>query len=460
MTAAERLDAYARLTVEVGINLQPGQVLDVLAFPEHAPLVRAVGRAAYGAGASYVTVEWRDPGLRRALADLAPESSLDWSPPWEIAKLDWLDENRGAILAILGDPDPRVMDGADPARVARAIRRSYIERGLRSDNERAVNWSIVAYPNPGWAERIFGEPDVERLWELVVRAVRLDEPDPVAAWQTHVAMLGERAQRLDEMRFDAVRFRGPGTDLLVGLSPRSRWKGAVEGPRRLPHVVNLPTEEVFTTPDRRRTKGTVRCTRPVALPGKVAEGVELGFREGRVVDVRAVTGADDLRERFAFDDGASMLGEVAIVDRSSRVGELGVVFFDTLFDENATSHVALGSAYLSALRRAARHFRSRSARPPASTSRSCTRTSCSVATRSRWTGWPPTARRRRSSATTPGFSRRGRTCPARVSSSRVQRPVARSAFEQTSPEVTTSTARSGRYRGTGEGVLSAASFRT
>jgi aminopeptidase len=350
VTAAERLDAYARLAVEVGTNLQEGQLLDVLAHPEHAPFVRAVGRAAYRAGASYVTVEWRDPGLRRALADLGPDTSLDWSPPWEIAKLDWLDEHRGAILAIVGDPDPTALDGADPARVARSIRRAYIERGNRSENTRAVNWSIVAYPNPGWAERIFGEPDVERLWELVARAVRLDEPDPVAAWKDHVALLAERARLMDERRFDAIRFRGPGTDLVVGLLSRSRWKAAVEETAYgLPHVVNLPTEEVFTTPDRRRTEGTLRCTRPVALPGKIAEDVELTFRDGRVSDVRASVGADELRERFAVDDGASMVGELALVDGSSRVGQLGVVFFDTLFDENATSHVALGSTYLSAV---------------------------------------------------------------------------------------------------------------
>jgi aminopeptidase len=350
VTAAERLDAYARLAVEVGTNVQEGQVLDVLAHPEHAPLVRAVTRAAYLAGAAYVTVEWRDPGQRRALADHGKDEFLDWSPPWEVAKLDWLDENRGAILAIMGDPDPSALDGADPARAARTIRRAYIERSVRSDNERAVNWSIVGYPTAGWAERVFGEPDVERLWEHVAHAVRLDEPDPVDAWQRHVATLKTRAMQLDERRFDAIRFRGPGTDLTVGLSPLSRWKGAVEETAYgLPHVVNLPTEEVFTTPDRRRAEGTLRCTRPVALPGKVAEDVELTFREGRVVEVRASAGADELRERFAFDDGASMLGELALVDCSSRVGELGIVFFDTLFDENATSHVALGSAYLSAL---------------------------------------------------------------------------------------------------------------
>ena len=174
----------------------------------------------------------------------------------------WLDENRGAILAIVGDPDPHVMEGADPARVARALRRAYIERGVRSDNERAVNWSIVAYPNPGWAERIFGEPDVERLWALVAHAVRLDEPDPVAAWNAHVATLRERARQLDEMRFDAMRFRGPGTDLFVGLSPRSRWKGALEETSYgLPHVVNLPTEEV--SPHLTGAARKARCAAPV-----------------------------------------------------------------------------------------------------------------------------------------------------------------------------------------------------
>jgi aminopeptidase len=160
----------------------------------------------------------------------------------------------------------------------------------------------------------------------------------------------DRAHRLDAQRFDAIRFRGPGTDLVVGLTSRSRWKGAAEETAYgLLHVVNLPTEEVFTTPDRTRTEGTLRCTRPVALPGKVAEDVELTFTAGRVVDVRARTGADELRERFATDDGASMLGELALVDESSRVGQLGLIFFDTLFDENATSHVALGSGYLSAI---------------------------------------------------------------------------------------------------------------
>lgn len=350
MTPEERLERYAQLAVTVGANVQPGQVVDVLAFPEHAALVEAVARAAYTAGAGYVTVEWRDARVRRALVELGSDEMLSWSPPWEVGKLEWLDANRGAVVAIVGDPHPHALDGLDPARLARAIRRAYVEASSRSLDAGAVNWTIVADPNPGWAERVFGTPDVERLWDLVARAVRLDEPDPAAAWRTHIAELQQRAAMLNAVRFHAVRFSGPGTDLTVGLTPHSRWKGGVETTSYgLEHIVNLPTEEVFTTPDRRRTEGTLRCTRPVALPGYVAEEVELTFAGGRVTDVRAAKGENELRERFAFDEGAGFLGEVALVDGTSRVGALGVTFYDTLFDENATSHVALGSAYLSAV---------------------------------------------------------------------------------------------------------------
>jgi aminopeptidase len=350
VTTDERLRRYADLVVELGANVQPGQVVDLLSHPEHTPFVRALAQAAYAAGAAYVTVEWRDPLMRRALAEHGADESLGWSPPWEVEKLEWLDRHRGAIIAITGDPDPDAFDGVDPARLARAVRRDYLAASNRSINAQAVNWTIVAHPNPGWADRVFGEPDVERLWELLCRAVRLDDDDPTAAWRARVDELASRAAALDAACFDAVRFRGPGTDLVVGLTPRSRWKGAVdETAYGLPHISNLPTEEVFTTPDRRRTEGTLRCTRPVALPGSVAEDVELTFERGRLTAVRASKGEPQLRERFAFDEGAAYLGELALVDGTSRVGQLGVTFFDTLLDENATSHVALGSAYLSAI---------------------------------------------------------------------------------------------------------------
>lgn len=347
VTPEERLQRYARLIVEVGANVAPGQVVEIDAAPEHAPLVRALAPAAYAAGAAHVFVSTYDAHVRRAQADGAPEDWLDWTPPWALARAEWLHEHKGAKISVTGDPAPHAYDGADPSRVARTRQRVLAERSMALTNGRRVNWVVVACPNEGWAERVFGEPDVERLWELVARTVRLDEPDPVAAWREHASMLDARAAQLDERRFDALRFRGPGTDLTVGLSQRARWKGTtdytVDG---RPHISNMPTEEVFTTPDCRRTEGVVRSTRPFALPGMVVEGLELEFRGGRCTAVRASVGEEQFRERLRSDEGASRLGEVALVDADNRVGRTDTVFFDLLFDENAASHVALGAAYL------------------------------------------------------------------------------------------------------------------
>jgi aminopeptidase len=225
-----------------------------------------------------------------------------------------------------------------------------MQRYLEAVNKREVNWAIVAYPNEGWARTVFGEPDVERLWEAVATATRLDEDDPVEAWRTHIAKLEQRAAQLDERRFDAIRFRGPGTDLTVGLSARARWCTAkevtVEGRE---HVVNMPTEEVFTSPDRRRTQGTVRSTKPLALVGTVVRDLEVRFEAGRAVEVNASSGAEVVREQMRSDEGGALLGEVALVDGESRVGKTGLVFLNTLFDENATCHIAYGAGILEAV---------------------------------------------------------------------------------------------------------------
>jgi aminopeptidase len=196
---------------------------------------------------------------------------------------------------------------------------------------------------------VFGEPDVERLWQAVATAVRLDEPDPVAAWREHVERLQERAQALNERRFDALRYRGPGTDLTIGLHPDSSWQAALDEARGIKHVANMPTEEVFTTPDARRVDGTVRATLPLQIQGNIVRGLEVRFDGGRAVEVRAEEGEDFMRTHVATDEGAARLGEVALVDGSSRVGKTGLVFFDTLFDENAASHIALGAAILQAV---------------------------------------------------------------------------------------------------------------
>ena len=350
MTPEERLERYARLTVEVGLNLGPGQTLWLHANPEHAPLARAVARIAYELGAHYVEVEYHDAHVRRARIQHADEETLDWTSPWSLAKIDHIAETHGALLQITGDPEPELLADLDGSRVGKTRQKLLSERYLETMDKRLMNWSIVAYPNEGWARSIFGEADVERLWAAVATATRLDEPDPVGAWRTHIEKLVARAEHLNERRLDALRFRGPGTDLTIGLSERARWSTAAEETidgRR--HVVNMPTEEVFTTPDRRRTEGIVRSTTPLALSGTLVRDLELRFSGGRIVGVEASSGADVVREQLKVDAGAPYLGEVALVDGESCVGKTGIVFLDTLFDENATCHIAYGSGFREAL---------------------------------------------------------------------------------------------------------------
>jgi aminopeptidase len=350
VTPEERLEKYAQLTVEVGANIHKGQVLWLSGHLENAPFLRAVTRAAYERGARYVSVDYVDGHTRRARIELADEDSLGWTPPWMLTMIDYLAESRGALIQIAGDPAPELLADLDGTRVGKLRMRELSERYLDAVNKRLLNWAIVAYPNEGWAQSIFGEPDVERLWEAVVTATRLDEPDPVQAWQAHIDKLVARAEQLNERRFDAIRFRGPGTDLTVGLTQRALWCTALEetvdGHR---HVVNMPTEEVFTTPDRRRTEGVVRSTKPLAVLGNIVRDLEIRFEGGVAVNVEATSGADVIREQLRTDDGASLLGEVALVDGDSRVGKTGIVFLNTLFDENATCHIAYGSGILEAI---------------------------------------------------------------------------------------------------------------
>lgn len=350
MTPDERLERYARLAVEVGANVGEGQVVTVAALPEHAPLVRAIARIAYANGARYVDVDYADQHVRRARIEHAPEDSLGWTPPWWLAKIDYLAEQHAAMIQIVGDPEPELLADLDGTRVGRTRAKEFAERYLRAANQRLINWAILAYPNEGWARTVFGEANVERLWDAVASATRLDEPDPVEAWRAHIDKLVERAAILNERAFDHLRFRGPGTDLTVGLIPGARWCTALEETvdgRR--HVVNMPTEEVFTSPDRRRTEGTVRSTKPLALAGNIVRDLELRFDGGRAVEAKATSGAELIREQLRQDENAALLGEVALVDGDSRVGRSGLVFLNTLFDENASCHIAYGAGILDAI---------------------------------------------------------------------------------------------------------------
>ena len=349
MTAADqRLETYAQLAVQVGLNLQPGQTLGINALIEHAPLVRAIARQAYEAGARYVDVLYTDQHVRREHIALAGDDQLGFSPPWLVSRLRELGETGGALVAITGNPEPELFADLDGERVGKARMREVAEESLKL-TDGLCNWTIVAYPNEGWAQTVFGEPDVERLWGVVGRAVRLDEADPIAAWRDHLARLQQRAGALNERRFDHLRYRGPGTDLTIGLHPDSEWQAALDESRGIKHVANMPTEEVFTTPDARRVDGTVRSTLPLQIQGNIIRGLEVRFEGGRVKEVHAESGEEVMRTHAATDDGAGRLGEVALVDGHSRVGETGLVFYDTLFDENASSHIALGASILQAV---------------------------------------------------------------------------------------------------------------
>jgi aminopeptidase len=344
----ERLQRYAQLAVRVGVNLQPGQTFAINAMIEHAPLARALTQEAYAAGARYVDVYYSDQHVRRAHIEHAADNVLDFSPPWLVDRYRNLGETGGALCAITGNPEPELFADLDGERVGKARMRRLAEESLKL-TDGLSNWTIVAFPNEGWARTVFGEPDVERLWRAVATAVRLDAPDPVAAWQEHIARLEQRATALNERRFDHLRYRGPGTDLTVGLHHESEWQAALDESIGIKHVANMPTEEVFTTPDARRVQGTVRSTLPLQIQGNIVRDLEVRFENGRAVEVRASSGEDVMRAHVATDEGAAQLGEVALVDRDSAVGKTGVVFYDTLFDENASSHIALGAGIVQAV---------------------------------------------------------------------------------------------------------------
>ena len=340
----ERLERYAELCVHVGANVQPGQEVFVHGLVEHAPLVRALTRQAYLAGAAYVNVLYTDEHVRRAMIELGPDQALGYSPSW----LKTFVESAGgnAQIGTLGDPEPDLMADLDGERVGRAVMQEVTEIAVRHLAENSVNWCGVGAPNEGWARQMFGEPDLERLWELVAFCMRLDEPDPVAAWQDHSDRLGQRATALTELRPDALRYRGPGTDLTIGLLPTSRWiGGAVETAKGIRFVPNMPTEEIFTAPDCRRAEGTIRSTIPRALDGQVVRDLQLTLEDGRIVGVEAETGAELVRAHLANVENADRLGEVALVTGDSRVGQTGLLFHNPLFDENASCHIAYGMGY-------------------------------------------------------------------------------------------------------------------
>jgi len=342
------MEKLAELAV-FGANVQPGQLVAVTSFVGKEDVARRIARVAYERGAKYVDVVTFDQWVKRERIAHAAEETLDYAPPWMAQRLLYLSDEHAARITLSGPHAPRAMENLDPARAGRDLLPYLPETGAVV-NRRTTNWTIVPVPTHDWAEAVY--PDLpreeayERLWEAVAHVCRLDTDDPEVAWTERVATLKASADRLTEQRFDALRLHGPGTDLTIGLLPSSAWQAGdfvtVDGLRHLP---NLPTEETFTTPDPDRVDGYASATMPLELAGSVVSGIRVEFKNGRAVGIDADQGAEALRATASSDDGASRLGEIALVDGQGRIGALETTFFDTLIDENAASHIALGNAY-------------------------------------------------------------------------------------------------------------------
>jgi aminopeptidase len=343
------LERFADLVVGFAANVQPGQVVAVGSEPGKEPLTRAVADAAYRAGAKFVDVQYFDLHVKRSRILRAAEETLDYVPSWYGDRILALGDQRCARIGLSGSVAPGLLDGLDPARAGRDQLPFVRETGIVV-NAATTNWTIVPCPTVGWAQQVYPDLDPDaalaRLWEQVIHVCRLDEDDPVAAWTARLDDLITAANRLTARRFSELHLEGPGTDLHVGLLPTSTWICAsfdtVDGIRHMP---NLPSEEVFSAPDPQRVDGVVAATKPLDLGGTIVEGLRVRFEGGRAVQVDAEANADALRARVALDEGAARLGEIALVDREGRIGPLDTVFYDTLLDENAATHVALGNAY-------------------------------------------------------------------------------------------------------------------
>jgi aminopeptidase len=344
------LERLADLVVRFGANVQPDQIVSISCQPGKERLTRLVAASAYKAGAKFVEVTWFDPYIKRARIEFARDETLDYVPPWLGQRMLALGEHRAARIGLSGPVAPGLLGDLDPVRSGRDRLPGLKESGTVI-NERTTNWSIVPCPTPEWAQLVFPDRSPEaaeaELDRQLLHILRLDEPDPVAAWRERAAVLERSAQTLTERGFDALHYQGPGTDFTVGLLPGARWEAATfETVGGIEHMANIPTEEVFTSPDPQRLDGHVTATKPLVLiDGTVVENLRLRFEGGRIVDVQADTAQDTMRTIVERNEGAARLGELALVDDEGRIGKLDTVYFDTLLDENAASHIAIGGGF-------------------------------------------------------------------------------------------------------------------
>jgi aminopeptidase len=347
---ASTLERLAELVVGFGANVQRDQIVSVTCEPGKEELTRAIAASAYRHGAKFVDVAWFDPWIKRARVEHAREETLEFVPDWYGSRVLALGDQRAARIGLSGPSAPGLLEDLDPVRSGKDRLPAVKESG-QVVNDRTTNWSIIPAPSPAWASLVFPDLPPEEalaaLEERILHVLRLDEEDPIAAWRARADTLETAARRLTERGFDALHYEAPGTDLTIGMLPGHRWDAArfetVDG---IEHMPNLPTEEVFTSPDPERADGHVTSSKPLVLAdGTVVRNLRIRFEGGRAVQVDADTAQDTMRTITAHDEGAARLGEVALVDDEGRIGKLDTVFYDTLIDENAASHIALGQGF-------------------------------------------------------------------------------------------------------------------
>jgi len=344
----DELRTYAELVIRLGVNVQLGQRVVIRCQPEQAATARALANEAYRVGARHVSIEYRDQHLHRAQVEHAPDEELGKVLAHEVANVRSWGEDRVAIINLTGNPNPTLMEGLDPDRLSRSAPVDLIKELMPITTTNQVAWTVVAAPTPGWAEAVLGTPDTRRLWEGIKVAMRLDQADPVRSWQEHNAALHLRRDMLNSRGFDRVRYRGPGTDLSMGLAPGNAWAGgSITNADGIDFMPNLPTEEVYTAPDWRRVEGTIQTTAAFFLMSMntLVEDLRLEVSDGTITAATAARGEAAVHAQFDAVPRSRHFGEIAIVDKDSAVKRSGLVYQDMLYDENAGSHVAWGAGF-------------------------------------------------------------------------------------------------------------------
>lgn len=345
------LAKYAELIVAVGVNVSKGHTVVLQISVDQAPLARLITQKAYALGAAEVLVQWTDDQIQREFLLHADEERLENIPAYKVEQTeDWL--KKGASRISVVSSDPGALSGVDANRVATYQAASgKAMMGLRKATQaNKVSWTVVAAAGKEWAQKVFPELEAEKaqakLWDEIFKTTRIDTKDPIAAWKKHDETLRNKAEELNKEQFSALHYTAPGTDLIIGLPENHLWEGAGSfNARGEEFMANMPTEEVFTAPDFRRIDGVISSTKPLSYAGSIISGMKFTFKDGKVVDFSAEEGQEVLAKLLATDEGAKSLGEVALVPDPSPISQSGIIFFNTLFDENASNHLALGSAY-------------------------------------------------------------------------------------------------------------------